>query len=82
MIDSTPTMIERFRPTIGALAAVDNCLQMLYNDERRALDDMVVPGLTFEELLGCLLLIRDRLIADAPDDAPPSPGRYFGEPGA
>jgi hypothetical protein len=80
MIDSTPTRIESFRPTIGALEAVNHCLQMLYKDDRRALEDLIVPGLTFEELLGTLLLVRDRLVDAAPDEGPPGPGRYCSRP--
>jgi hypothetical protein len=39
--------------------AVDFCLRQLYCDRRHCIDEEVVAGLTFEELIGALLLSRD-----------------------
>jgi hypothetical protein len=55
----TKRELESARPTIDTLEAVDFCLQQLFRDRRHCIDEEVVAGLTFEELIGALLLSRD-----------------------
>jgi len=58
---TTQNELERGRPEIGAGTAVEFCLHRLYEDRMHLCGDEVVRGLTFEELIGALLLARDGL---------------------
>jgi hypothetical protein len=51
--------IEIGRPVVSGHQAIRYCLDCLYDDKKQATSDDVVAGLTFEELLGALLLGRD-----------------------
>jgi len=55
----TKRELESDRPTIDTAEAVDFCLRQLYRDRLHRIDEEVVVGLTFEELIGALLLSRD-----------------------
>lgn len=59
MKDFTPEQLERARPDRDLTDCVDHCLQALYADQSHVVVDQVVQGLTFEELIGTLLLARD-----------------------
>ena len=47
------------RPSISSNEAVEFCLNRLFEDEEHSCTDEVVHGLTFEELIGALLLAED-----------------------
>ena len=64
MIGRTQKELESGRPSIDAAEAVSFCLTQLYRDREHTLDEEVCHNLTYEELIGALLLARD--IANAP----------------
>lgn len=47
------------RPEMSAFSAVDFCLNQLYRDRSKRLNDLVAKNLSYEELIGALLLARD-----------------------
>jgi len=51
--------LERSRPQVPALKSINHCLACLFEDEQHATSDKVVDNLSFEELIGTLLLARD-----------------------
>jgi len=55
----TQAELEADRPPIDCGEAVDFCLDQLYRDGDHVLDDEVCANLTYEELIGALLLARD-----------------------
>jgi hypothetical protein len=57
--DFTKKEIEETRPNQTPTYLVDFCLKRLYEDEEHITSEEIVHGLTFEELLGCLLCVRD-----------------------
>jgi len=61
MKNYTPEQLEATRPDITAREGIDFCLHRLYLDTTHTVDDEVVTGLTLEELIGALLVARDRL---------------------
>jgi hypothetical protein len=58
----TQTELEYTRPTLESLDAVRFCLNRLYEDSVHYVTEEFVKGLTFEELIGTLLLCEDELI--------------------
>ena len=54
-------ILERSRPNITALKGVNFCLDQLYKDKTKSITDEIVQHLTFEELIGALLVARDEL---------------------
>jgi hypothetical protein len=67
MKDCDRRFLEEGRPEVPATQAVDHCLDCLFSDNKRSIHDEVVKGLSFEELIGALLLSRD-LAEDAEAD--------------
>lgn len=61
MKDYSREGLESSRPSVGALDAVNFCLECLYKDEEKTLNDFVAWGMSFEELVGALLVARDGL---------------------
>lgn len=61
MKDLDQKVLESSRPDIDCLEAVNFCLKALFRDRKHEIGEEVVEGLTFEELIGCLLLMRDKL---------------------
>ena len=61
MKDFTQNELEKSRPSIDTLEAINFCLEKLYEDNTKNTSDYIVKNLTFEELLGALLLARDEL---------------------
>jgi len=61
MKDRSQREIEASRPTVLVDQAVRHCLAALIRDKKHRMQDEIVDGLTFEELLGGLLLCRDIL---------------------
>jgi len=59
MIGRTQQELESGRPKIDAAEAVGFCLTQLYRDREHTLDEEVCHNLTYEELIGALLLARD-----------------------
>ncbi|MDM4014886.1 hypothetical protein [Roseiconus lacunae] len=59
MKDHTTASLESARPQIDTRQAVDFCLQQLYRCRRHKITDEAATRLTYEELLGALLLARD-----------------------
>ena len=67
MKDCSKESLERDRPSLSALAAVNFCLDSLYNDKSKAIADEVADRCTYEELIGALLLARDMAMAEDED---------------
>ena len=61
MLDYSQAELETGRPTLSAPQGIDFCLDRLYADNRHTLSNMVVDGLSFEELIGALLIARDEI---------------------
>jgi len=62
MKDKSKNELESVRPKqVTAIQAVEFALAQLYADNIRFIGDGVVCSLTFEELIGALLLARDEL---------------------
>ena len=61
MKDCDQASLEERRPTITALEGINFCLKRLYEDKTKRIGEEVVANLTFEELIGVLLLARDKL---------------------
>lgn len=62
MKDYTQEILEESRPEgITALGAIEFCLQQFYRDASHEREDEIVARLTFEEVIGALLLARDAL---------------------
>lgn len=61
MKDFTKKELEGSRPAGEPVELIDFCLGRLYRDRRRQVTDEVVRGLTFEELIGALLVARDAI---------------------
>lgn len=55
-------MLEKSRPQIDAVEAVQFCLDRLFASQSKGLTDNVCEQLTYEELIGALLLAMDRLL--------------------
>ena len=53
--------LESSRPKESALTTIEHCLRRLYADTKTDTNQLVVEGLSFEELIGALLLARDAL---------------------
>jgi hypothetical protein len=59
MRDMSRSEIEGSRPELPVNEVVEVCYQKLIGDNKHGIEDEIVHGLTFEELLGALLLCRD-----------------------
>lgn len=61
MKDFSKEQLRDSRPSISPIEGISFCLEQIYNDNDKTLSDTVVEGLTFEELIGALLLAEDSL---------------------
>ncbi len=61
MKNITKEELEQGRPTIDVLEGLNFCLDQLYEDREHTFYQDIVKGLTFEELIGVLLLARDEV---------------------
>jgi hypothetical protein len=61
MKDYSQSELESSRPFVGMTEAVEFCFECLVRDKKHYLSDEVVDELTFEGLVGALLLVRDHL---------------------
>ena len=59
MKDLNKDTLEMYRPDHSAAHCINHALNALYRDQSKCIEDEVVRGLTFEELIGALLLARD-----------------------
>jgi hypothetical protein len=53
--------LEESRPSGSAEDLLEFCLEALYRDKEHVVGDVVVYGLTYEELIGALLMVRDEI---------------------
>ena len=51
--------LEDGRPGVPPRQAIEHCLGALYADRTHEITELVVPRLSFEELIGALLMARD-----------------------
>ena len=61
MKDFTKEQWEEGRPKISAVEGIEFSLACLYRDFEREAADIVAGGMTYEELIGVLLVARDEL---------------------
>lgn len=61
MKDVSEDVCESARPEVSAEFAVKRSLRLLYEDRSKGVMEEVVTDLTFEELIGTLLLARDAI---------------------
>lgn len=59
MKDANRAELEAHRPAIPAAQAIQFCLDQLYRDRTKTLEEYVAGSCTYEELIGALLLARD-----------------------
>lgn len=64
MKDFDRSDLEASRPSIDVMDGIEYCLNNLYQDNTKKVSDFVVKGLTFEELIGVLLLAKDAINND------------------
>lgn len=61
MKDYSRDSLEMSRPDVDTLDALQFCLNQLYNSKTKCIADNVCERLTYEELIGALLLARDTI---------------------
>jgi hypothetical protein len=59
--DFDQAALETGRPSGTPLDLINFCLKALYNDRDHATHENIVRGLSFEELIGALLVARDSI---------------------
>jgi hypothetical protein len=59
MKDTRKKILESSRPNHSASHCITHALNALFNDNTKSIKDEVVNGLTYEELIGTLLLAKD-----------------------
>lgn len=59
MKDCGRKSLEAGRPQVSALQAINHCLEALFLDKKRSIHEELVESLTYEELIGALLMARD-----------------------
>ncbi len=62
MKDLTQQQLETHRPQMTALEAINFTLEQLYDDNTVSTSDALAKNLTYEELIGALLLAKDALL--------------------
>ena len=62
MKDYSKSALERSRPAGSAIETITFCLDGLYEDQAHSVQDEVVNGCTYEQLIGALLLAEDKLV--------------------
>jgi hypothetical protein len=61
MIGISDEELVRQRPKVGAEKAIGYCLRCLIDDKIHGISDEVSPDLSYEELIGALLIARDNI---------------------
>jgi hypothetical protein len=64
MRDISQETLEASRPDKSAAECVDFCLRQLFQDRTHTIDQTVAGVLTYEELIGALLLAQDKFVED------------------
>ncbi len=59
MRNESQEVLESSRPNMCADESIDFVLERLYKDKEHNIEDEIVNKLTFEELIGTLLLAKD-----------------------
>ena len=59
MKNASTTILKNHRPNLATKDAVEFCLHRLFVDKKHHTSEQVVFGLTYEELIGALLLALD-----------------------
>lgn len=54
--------LKQYRPKELPISCIDYCLECLYKDNEHFTTDSVTKNLTYEEVIGALLLARDIII--------------------
>ncbi len=67
MKDSPQAELVSGRPTVSAEDAIEHCLQCLFRDSTKTTAEEVVNELSFEELIGALLLAKDLVLQEEID---------------
>lgn len=61
MKDISQELLESSHPNIEPLYGIEFCLSQLYADKTHTIHDEIVKSLTFEELLGVLLIAKNTI---------------------
>jgi hypothetical protein len=61
MIDYSREEILNSSPNVDVKEAIEFCLEQLIKDQTKRVTDEIVPRLTIEEVLGALVLAKNRL---------------------
>ena len=64
MKDYTQKELESSRPKKDALDCINYCLECLFEDNKHKTGDEISKNLTYEEIIGALLLSRDMFEAE------------------
>ena len=64
MRDFTKKQLESGRPSVEPKEAIEYCLKALYDDKEHSIKDYAAADLTYEEIIGALLLAHDRFSLD------------------
>ncbi len=59
MKDFTAQELRADRPSLSAADCIGHVLKQLFKDQTHEISDLVCPHLTFEEVIGALLLAED-----------------------
>jgi len=59
MKDKSKQAFETTRPDWDSKAAIQYCLTKMYKNQKKKTGDKIVKGLTYEDIIGALLLGRD-----------------------
>jgi len=59
MKDATEKELQEERPAVDLEDALKHCLSALYKDDEHMFQDYIVKGLSFEELIGTLLMAQE-----------------------
>ena len=61
MKDETREELEKYRPVVDAIIAINFCLNELYRDQNKSVNDIFAGTCTYKDLIGALLKARDEL---------------------
>lgn len=61
MKDYSKEVLEESRPKIDVLDGINFALDRLYSDKEKNITDCAARGMSYEELIGVLLLARDEI---------------------
>ena len=61
MKDETQEELEKHRPVVDAIIAINFCLNELYHDQYKSVNDIFAGSCMYKDLIGALLKARDEL---------------------